>query len=73
MSVLFLQAKVISTFLSRKLGSALALGDNVAPVFRQLGIYEDFTNVALVNDVIVARDENCKLDHIVDFSPGKVL
>jgi hypothetical protein len=51
-------------------GSALSLGDTVAPLFKQLGIYDDFVNASLVNDQVYMRDEQGKLDFVVDFSPS---
>lgn len=51
----------------------MSFGDNVAPLFRQLGIYEDFTNASLRNDQVIMRDENAQVDFLVDFSPKTVM
>lgn len=51
----------------------MSFGDSVAPLFRQLGIYEDFASVSLRNDQVIMRDEKADLDFIVDFSPKTVL
>ncbi|GJJ68600.1 hypothetical protein EMPS_00946 [Entomortierella parvispora] len=57
----------------KPLGSALSLGDNVAGLFRQIGIYEDFVNASLVSNKVMMRDEKAVLDFSVDFSPRAVL
>ncbi|GJJ71455.1 hypothetical protein EMPS_03805 [Entomortierella parvispora] len=53
----------------KHLGSAMSFGDSVAPLFRQLGIYEDFARASLRNNQVIMRDEKADLDFIVDFSP----
>ncbi|KAG0042622.1 hypothetical protein BGZ83_000242, partial [Gryganskiella cystojenkinii] len=57
----------------KSLGSALSLGENVAPVMRQLGIYEDFKKIAKINVEVVMRDEHCNLDYTMDFSARREL
>jgi hypothetical protein len=51
----------------------MSLGDNVAPVFRQLGIYEEFCNVSIPNNFVYMHDENAVLDYAVDFTPRTAL
>ncbi|GJJ71680.1 hypothetical protein EMPS_04030 [Entomortierella parvispora] len=53
----------------KPLGSALAMGASVASLFRQLGIYEQFTQLSLVSHKVNMRDQHCVFDYSVDFSP----
>ncbi|KAG0050216.1 hypothetical protein BGZ83_005018 [Gryganskiella cystojenkinii] len=57
----------------KPLGSALALGDNVAPLFKQLGIYDDLIDASVVLNKIVVRDKHANPDYAVDFSPSAAL
>lgn len=45
------------------------MGASVASLFRQLGIYEDFTHLSLVSHRVNMRDQHCAFDYMVDFSP----
>lgn len=45
------------------------MGASVALLFRQLGIYEEFTHISLVSHQVNMRDQHCTFDYKVDFSP----
>ncbi|KAG9319571.1 hypothetical protein KVV02_001756 [Mortierella alpina] len=53
----------------KPLGSAISLTANTAPLFRQLGIYDEFTEAGLVYNKVMMHDENMNLEHVMDFSP----
>ncbi|GJJ71466.1 hypothetical protein EMPS_03816 [Entomortierella parvispora] len=50
------------------LGSAIALGVNAMPFFKQVGLYEDFKKVAKENHKIDEFNENRELEFTMDFS-----
>lgn len=51
----------------------MSFGDNVAYLFRQLGIYEEFDKASLIENQLHIRDEHANLDFTVDFSPRSAL
>ncbi|KAF9277909.1 hypothetical protein BGZ68_008911 [Mortierella alpina] len=53
----------------KPLGSAISLTANTAPLFRQLGIYDEFTAAGMVYNKVMMHDENLNLEHVMDFSP----
>ncbi|KAG0047058.1 hypothetical protein BGZ83_007801 [Gryganskiella cystojenkinii] len=52
----------------KHLGSALLLGAPVAPLFRQLGIYDDFVERGIPFRTVAMYDENAKLNYTIDSS-----
>ncbi|KAF9184637.1 hypothetical protein BGZ51_003221 [Haplosporangium sp. Z 767] len=52
----------------KTLGAAHFLGPNMAPLFRQIGIYEEFVSKAKPCNSIDVFDEDRKLSFIMDFS-----
>ncbi|GJJ72578.1 hypothetical protein EMPS_04936 [Entomortierella parvispora] len=55
----------------KPLGSAFAFGSGVAPLFHQLGIYEDFRAASIINHFAYHRHGDGQLDYISDFSPAE--
>ncbi|KAG0042625.1 hypothetical protein BGZ83_000245 [Gryganskiella cystojenkinii] len=55
----------------KPLGSALAFGPALVPLFRQLGVYDDIAKVSLPSTKIMMCDEEAKLDYTVDFAPAE--
>ncbi|KAF9386070.1 hypothetical protein CPB97_004156 [Podila verticillata] len=50
-------------------GSAIALGPGVVPIFRQIGIYNEFLKLAKIASCIQVFNEERKPEFIMDFSP----
>lgn len=51
------------------LGSAIALGPGVVPIFKQIGIYDEFLKLAKIANCIQVFNEERKPEFIMDFSP----
>jgi len=54
-------------------GSAFFLSCLVTSLFHQLGIYDDVYAASILNQSLIMRDDNAKLDHIMDFTPTETL
>ncbi|KAF9357706.1 hypothetical protein BGX34_009263 [Mortierella sp. NVP85] len=54
----------------KPLGSALSLGANVIPFFKQIGIYDEFIQQATVRYTTEVYHENRELDFMFDSSPA---
>ncbi|KAG0204434.1 hypothetical protein BGX28_003616 [Mortierella sp. GBA30] len=52
----------------KPLGSAISLTANTASLFRQLGIYDEFTAAGLVYNQVMMYDEDLNLEHVMDFT-----
>jgi len=55
--------------ISPSLGSAHVLAENIAPLFQQLGIYEEFKSHGHLCRTAQMHDEHCHLDFVMDFEP----
>ncbi|ORZ11411.1 hypothetical protein BCR41DRAFT_408997 [Lobosporangium transversale] len=54
----------------RPLGSALSMGANIIPLLKQLGIYEEFIDKALVRYTTQVYKENLEIDFVLDSKPA---
>ena len=54
---------------ARTKGSAISLGSTVAPLFKQLGIYEEFASKGKRNLFIDTYNESRERSFIMDFEP----
>ncbi|KAF9941389.1 hypothetical protein BGZ65_003969 [Modicella reniformis] len=54
----------------KPLGSALSLGANIIPFFKQIGIYDEFIQEAAVRYTTQVYGENCGLDFMFDSRPA---
>lgn len=50
-------------------GTALSLGGNVAPLFKQIGIYDEFVKLGKKRYSIDNYNENRQLDFSMDLQP----
>ncbi|KAG0365578.1 hypothetical protein BC939DRAFT_524869 [Gamsiella multidivaricata] len=54
----------------KPLGSALSLGTSVIPLFKQIGIYDEFVNQAIVRYTTQVYNEKREIDFVLDSKPG---
>ncbi|KAF9580214.1 hypothetical protein BGW38_003232, partial [Lunasporangiospora selenospora] len=52
----------------RPLGSAVALGPNVLPMFEQMGILDDFVAMAKENNVVSNFNEDLEQTSFIDYT-----
>ncbi|KAI1321059.1 hypothetical protein EDD11_008640 [Mortierella claussenii] len=54
----------------KPLGSALSMSNNIIPLFKQIGIYDEFINQAIVRYTTQVYNEKRELDFVMDSQPG---
>ncbi|KAI1309515.1 hypothetical protein EDD11_004064 [Mortierella claussenii] len=54
----------------KPLGAAIVIGPNIAPLFKQLGIFDDLAAISKEGLIVEARTEERQLDFTVDYKPA---